>query len=252
MSSPTLAGLRVLLTRPEGERADEWAAAFALAGAVPVAYPTVAIVAPESWRPVDEAIANLRTYDWMVFTSRTAVGFFAGRLPSGRFPSDLPAKIAAVGQSTARSIEHQGGKVALVPADERQEGLVQALRGLPAGTRVLFPLAAGGRTLLAQSLRERGCSVDVVTVYRTEPKRALSPLPEFDVAVFASPSALKAFVEGLGTSALAGRAVAVIGPTTAREAEMAGLRAVVSDTPGVEGLIFAIARSTSRPNQGET
>jgi uroporphyrinogen-III synthase len=43
MSRASLAGLRVLLTRPEGEGADEWAAAFAAAGAVPIAYPTVAI-----------------------------------------------------------------------------------------------------------------------------------------------------------------------------------------------------------------
>jgi len=188
MSRASLAGLRVLLTRPEGEGADEWAAAFVQVGAVPIAYPTVAIRPPESWRPVDESVANLDAYDWMVFTSQTAVGFFARRLPNGLLPSDLRAEIAAVGQNTAQAVERKGGKVALVPADNRQEGLVQALRDLPAGTRVLLPLAAGARGLLAQSLRAIGCTVDVVTVYRTEPKRDLPAPPEFDVAVFASPS----------------------------------------------------------------
>ena len=248
MSRPALAGLRVLLTRPAGEGADEWAAAFAEAGAIAIAYPTVDILPPESWRPVDEAAASLDAYDWMVFTSQTAVGFFASRLPSGRLPSDLRTKIAAVGKSTARSIERQGGKVALVPADSRQEGLVQALRDLPAGTRVLLPLAAGGRTLLAQSLRASGCTVDVVTVYRTESKPDLPRPPEFDAAVFASPSALKAFTDHFRTSALAGKTVAVVGPTTAAEAETHGLCAVVADTPGVDALVLAISRS--RPNQG--
>ncbi len=177
MSRPILAGLRVLLTRPEGERAEEWGAAFARAGAVLVAYPTVAILAPASWHPVDEAIANLHAYDWMVFTSQTAVEFFASRLQTRRFPSDLRAKIAAVGQRTAQSIAHRGGKVARVPTDPRQEGLVEALRDLSATTRVLLPLAEGGRALLARSLRERGCTVDVVTVYRTEPKRDFAPPP---------------------------------------------------------------------------
>ena len=247
MSRGSLAGLRILLTRPEGEGADEWVAAFVRAGAMPVAYPTVAILPPESWQAVDKAAAE-DAFDWIVFTSQMAVGHFASRLPSGRFPSDLRAKIAAVGKSTARSIERHGGQVALMPADSRQEGLVQGLRDLPSGTRVLLPLAAGGRTLLAQSLRASGCTVEVVTVYRTEPKPDLPAPPEFDVAVFASPSALKAFVDRFGTSAIAEKTVAVIGPTTAREAETNGLRPVVAQTPDVDALIRAI--SQARPNQG--
>lgn len=250
MSRGSLAGLRILLTRPEGEGADEWAVAFAGAGAVPIAYPTVSILPPESWQAVDAAIARLAIYDWIVFTSQTAVSFFSRRLPSGRFHSDLRAKIAAIGKSTAQSIEHLGGKVALVPADSRQEGLADALRALPAGTRVLFPLAVGGRTLLAESLRAHGCAVDIVTMYRTEPKPDLPPPLEFDVAVFASPSALRAFVKRLGTSALAGKTIAVIGPTTAKEAEAHGLRALVAKSPGVDDLVLAI--SQSRLNQGGT
>jgi uroporphyrinogen III methyltransferase/synthase len=248
MSRGSLAGLRILLTRPEGEGADEWAAAFAGAGAVPIAYPTAYILPPESWQAVDEAIARLDIYDWIVFTSQTAVSFFSRRLPSGRFHSALRSKIAAIGKSTAQSIEHLGGKVALVPADSRQEGLALALAALPAGTRVLFPLAAGGRTLLAENLRAQGCAVDVVTMYRTEPKPDLPPPLEFDVAVFASPSALRAFVKRLGTSVLAGKIIVVIGPTTAKEAEAHGLRALVAKSPGVDALVLAI--SQSRLNQG--
>ena len=250
MSRGFLAGLRILLTRPEGEGADEWIAAFAEAGAVPIAYPTVSILPPESWQAVDEAIVNLNTYDWMIFTSQTAAGYFASRLQSGRFPSYLRAKIAAAGKSTARSIERLGGNVGLVPGDTRQEGLAVALAALHAGTRVLFPLAAGGRTLLAESLRAQGCIVDVVTMYRTEPKPDLSPPPEFDVAVFASPSALRALVQRFGTSVLAGKTIVVIGPTTAKEAESQGLRTVVAESPGVDAVVLAI--SQSRLNQGGT
>jgi uroporphyrinogen-III synthase len=250
MSRGSLAGLRIMLTRPEGEGAEEWAAALVQAGAVPIAYPTVAILPPKFWQPVDEAAAKLDAYDWMVFTSQTAVRFFASRLSTGQFASDLRAKIAAVGKSTAQSIERLGGRVTLVAADSRQEGLVEELGLLPAGTHLLLPLAAGGRTLLARSLRASGCTVDVVTVYRTEPKPDLATPPEFDVAVFTSPSALRAYVKSLGTSHLAGKTIAVIGPTTAKEAEINGLCAVVADTPGVDALVLAISRS--RPNQGGT
>jgi uroporphyrinogen III methyltransferase/synthase len=245
MSRGSLAGLRILLTRPEGEGADEWAATFARAGALPIAYPTVAILPPESWWSVDEAAANLDAYDWMVFTSQTAVGHFVSRLPTGLFPSDLRASIAAVGKSTAQSIARLGGNAVLVPADSRQEGLVEALRFLPANTRVLLPLASGGRTLLAQSLRAAGCLVDVVSVYRTEPKQDLAIPPEFDAAVFASPSALRAFVNRLGTSSLADKTIVVIGPTTAKEAETSGLRVVVANSPGVDALVLAISQTHS-------
>jgi uroporphyrinogen III methyltransferase/synthase len=250
MSRGFLAGLRILLTRPEGEGADEWIAAFAEAGAVPIAYPTVSILPPESWQAVDEAIVNLNTYDWMIFTSQTAASYFASRLQSGRFPSYLRAKIAAVGRSTARSIDRLGGTVAIVPEDSRQEGLADAMRALPVGARVLLPLAAGGRTLLGDNLRVQGCAVDVVTIYRTEPKPNLLSPPEFDVAVFASPSALRALVQRLGTSVLAGKTIAVIGPTTAREAEAQGLRTIVAKSAGVDALVLAI--SQSRLNQGGT
>lgn len=245
MSRGSLAGLRILLTRPEGEGADEWAAAFERAGAVPIAYPTVSIVPPESWRAVDQAIANLDTYGWVVFTSRTAVVFFARRLPTGLFASALHAEIAAVGKGTAQSIERLGGKVALLPVDSRQEGLVEALHSIPAGTRVLLPLASGARTLLAQSLQAAGCLVDVVSVYRTQPKPDLTMPPEFDAAVFASPSALRAFTDRFGASALVKKNIAVIGPTTAKEAEAHGLRVVVAESPGVDALVLAIFQTQS-------
>jgi uroporphyrinogen-III synthase len=248
MLSASLAGLRVLLTRPREEGVEEWAAAFVLAGAVPLAYPTIVITPPESWQALDEAMARLKSYDWMVFTSQTAVDFFGNRLPTGQFPAGMRPKIAAVGRRTALAIQLRGARVALVATDSRQEGLVEALRDLPPGARILCPLAASGRPLLVQSLRARGCIVDVVTVYRIEPRTNLPAPPEFDVATFASPSALRAFVKGLGPQALAEKAVAVIGPTTAEEAKLSGLITVVAETPDVDALILAIAQS--RSNQG--
>ena len=249
MPQPSLAGLRVLLTRPEGEGASEWAAAFAAVGAVPVPYPTVAIVPPASWEPVDDALARLGDYDWVIFTSQTSVAFVVGRLPGERFPSGMRTRIAAVGPATARAVEASGGAVALLPADSRQEGLAEAFPLLTARTRVLFPIAAAGRTMLAESLRARRCVVDVVTVYRTAACDDLPPPPPFDVATFASPSALRAYLARAGRASLRGKVVAVIGPTTANAAAVSGIRPVVADAPGVDGLILAIA--SSRTSQGD-
>jgi uroporphyrinogen-III synthase len=243
MSAVSLAGLRVLLTRPDGEGTHEWSRSLLSAGAIPVAYPTIVTAAPERWDEVDAAAAHLGDYDWLIFTSQTAVAFLIGRLAGRCFPEHLPARIAAVGSKTAASVEAAGGSVAVVPAEQWQEGLVRSLDHLPPGTRVLLPMAAGGRTHLAEALRAQGCAVDVVTVYRTLPKRDLPPPPSFDVATFASPSALHAFIAGPGSQALANKLVAVIGTSTAEAAVVHGLRPWVARSPSADGLIHAIAEA---------
>jgi uroporphyrinogen-III synthase len=241
--SLSLAGLRVLLTRPEGEGMDDWASAFATAGAVPIPYPVIVVVPPASWREVDAALGRLDEYDWLVFTSQTAVAFVLPRLAGARFPTDLRTKLAAVGSKTAKAIERGGGRVSLIPSDQRQEGLVAALSHLPPETRVLLPMASGGRTFLSQALRSRGCRVDVVTAYETQPRMGLPEPPAFDVATFSSPSALRAFLAAPGKVLLARKVVAVIGRTTAREALAHGLVPVVAESPSVDDLIRAIAES---------
>jgi uroporphyrinogen III methyltransferase/synthase len=250
MLSPVLAGLRILITRPKGDGADEWAVAFAERGAVPVLFPTLAIVPPQSWQPVDDAVARLDSYDWLVLTSQNAVAYFSSRLPGSRFPAAMRAKIAAVGDATAAAIAQAGGKVALVPTDMRQEGLAEAMTSAPAAARVLFPVAAEGRMLLVQALRAAGAGVDVVTAYRTEAKGDLAAPPPFDAAVFASPSALRAFVAALGTIPLDGKIIAVLGPTTAEEAHARGLAPLVAAAPSVDALADAISRSLALPVQG--
>jgi uroporphyrinogen-III synthase len=249
MQQPPLAGLRILLTRPAGEGADTWAAAFALAGARPIPYPMVTRVPPSSWQALDDALARLDRYDWLVFTSQSAVAFVVRRLPGARFPCPMRTQIAVVGASTARAVAAHGGSVALVPSDPRQEGLLDALPRVGAGQRVLLPLADGARPLLADTLRQRGFLVDALTAYRTVAVATMPRVPAFDVAVFASPSAVRAFLAGPGPAALAGKTVAVVGPTTAAEAVAHGLRAVVAEQPSVEALISAIAHC--HPSQGD-
>jgi uroporphyrinogen III methyltransferase/synthase len=246
-----LAGCRVLLTRPAAQ-ADGWRRALEAAGAVVVSHPTVEVGPPPSWEPLDRALAQLESYHWLIFTSANAVRFTCERLArTPRAQAAARPAIAVVGAETARAVEAAGLPVARQPDYQRQEGLLAALADLRAGTRVLFPQAMGGRDELAEALRGRGCTVDVVPASQTTSRRDLPSLPEFDVATFASPSALDAFVAAHGTGPLVTAPVVAIGPTTASAARARGLRPLVAGSPSIEALIATLAEIATSPRSPE-
>jgi uroporphyrinogen-III synthase len=241
---------RVLVTRPV-EQGVALAAALSSAGALPVMYPTIALGPPPSWQAFDDAFARLVSYAWIVFTSPSAVRFALQRHPAlaAALADPRAPRVAAVGRQTAGALEAHAVPVALVPEEQRQEGLVAAFGALPVQARVLFPQALGGRELLADALGARGVAVDVVPISHTTALPLDAPPPPFDAATFASPSALRAFVAArwakdpaLALATLRDKVVAVIGPTTAEAARSAGLHVdVVAPSPSVAALVEALA-----------
>jgi uroporphyrinogen-III synthase len=261
-----LATWRVLVTRPE-EQAAPFAEALSAAGATPIVYPTITLGPPPSWQPADDALARLDQYAWAIFSSPSAVAFTLGRLDARGIPRSTVAlsrvRLAAVGAETARALRAGGLEVALVPPidQQRQEGLLAALLAAlpPIGgdappARILFPQALGGRELLRDELVTRGYAVDVVAVSQTVARDLSEPPPAFDVATFASPSALRAFVEGLGRDRLTRAQVAVIGPTTADAAAALGVRVdAMPPSPSVAALVQSLIdlhNRTFAPRQG--
>ena len=190
--------------------------------------PLLEIRAPDHWDEVDRCIRDLDRYHWVVFTSPNAVEYFMGRL---RF-LELDARalggvrVAAVGRSTAENLERFGIFSDLIPAEQSQEGLVQAFADIEvAGLKFLLPGSSLGRPLLADELGRREATVERVTTYENVvPQLERSALPacltanDLDLVIFASPSSVANFVSVLGESesrdVLDKTAIATIGPTT--------------------------------------
>src|SRR6185503_20849189 len=72
---------RILVTRTR-QQASGLAAQLEALGATPILIPTIEIVPPETFTPLDDALAQLETYDWLIFTSANAVEAFHQRLSS--------------------------------------------------------------------------------------------------------------------------------------------------------------------------
>jgi uroporphyrinogen-III synthase len=258
VSERPLAGRRILVTR-RAEQARALTSRLTELGAEVVVLPAIAIGPPVDLAPLDDALARLGGYGWVIFTSANAVRAVAERLRELGRPKQIEGpRIATVGAATSRAVAESFGNrlVDLQPAaDFSAEGLLAtfAERGWPKAQRCLLPVGDRAREVLALRLREQGAELDAVVAYRTiAPEGLAGALADasgrpIDAAVFASPSA----VEGLAAAAperVRGLPAIVIGPLTEQAARAAGLdvRAVAASST-VDDLIEASVRCLARP-----
>ena len=170
-----LFGKRVLVTRPR-EQAAELVDRLEAMGAEAIEAPMIRIVPPEDYGPLDEACARAAEFDWIIFSSATAVDAFVERLLAG--PHDLRAlkgvKLCVVGPATAERLTRYGLKVDLTPTEYRAEAVVRAISEATdvSGLKVLLPHADIGREIVADELRKQGAEVTEVVAYRTVAARA--------------------------------------------------------------------------------
>jgi uroporphyrinogen III methyltransferase / synthase len=239
-----LFGKRIVVTRAR-EQADALGSRLSELGAGVIALPTIEIRPPADCAPLDRVIAQLDTYDWLIFTSANGVRVFLEHLDDLR---KLRAKICAIGPATRAAVEALHVKVDLMGKEYVAEGLLEAFAPHDlAGKRVLLPRAAVARDLVPTGLARRGAHVDVVEAYRTvapehlaEQARAiLASRP--DCVTFTSSSTVRNLVQAAGADALRGIPVASIGPITTQTARELGVEvATQAKVFTVEGLVDAV------------
>jgi uroporphyrinogen III methyltransferase / synthase len=229
-----LTGRVVLVTRAR-EQAGAFAELLEAAGARVLLVPTIAIEPPESWAPLDTALAG--TFAWVVFTSVNGVAMVRRRAEATGVGRALleRARLAAIGPATAGALGDWGLRPEIVPGEYVAEALAERLRPeIIAGSRVLLPRAAETRDVLVRELAALGAQVTEVAAYRTRPAtEETAGLHEalagggVDVVTFTSSSTVRSFCALFKPAdlprLLAGVAVACIGPITRATAEGRGL-----------------------------
>src|SRR5471030_1999297 len=166
-----LFGKRVLVTRPASQ-ATEFATRLWELGAEPIFAPTIAIGPPDDLAAPKAAIDRIRTYAWVVFTSRHGVeAFFDGLDEAGKDTRALAdVKIAAIGARTAEAIAKRHLRVDFIPQTYVNEAVAEGLlERTQAGDRVLLFRAQEARDIIPNTLRAASRVVDDVAAYATHP-----------------------------------------------------------------------------------
>ncbi len=145
-------------------------------GASVVEIPTIAILPPLSYAPLDAALASLAGFDWLVVTSANTARVLSERLAANALRLDRQPQTVAVGPSTAAALRTLGWRVDLVPEPAVAESVVAALQGKVGRRRVLLARAQVARDLIPEALGEAGAEVTVVDAYRTVLAEDSAPL----------------------------------------------------------------------------
>jgi uroporphyrinogen III methyltransferase/synthase len=247
-----LFGRRIIITRARAE-AGPFARALRELGAEAIELPAIETAPPDSYAELDRAIAQIGSYNWIIFTAATGVDALIARMAdTGHDVREMAgASIAAIGPATAARLRRYGLRAAVVPDEYRAEAIAGAIGPQRiGGARVLIPRAQVAREALIGLLKDAGAAaVEVVAAYQTvrpQPavldavKRMLAR-GEIDLAAFTSSSTVNNFCTMVGEDAAAGLPAAAIGPITAQTARSRGLNVVVQPASyTVEALCNAI------------
>jgi len=179
MSQP-LAGVHLLVTRPVAQ-AQTWAAQLQALGAK-VSQEPMLTIEPLSDSPQDSDKAQLETakqhvlqldsYQKILFVSQNAVEYFMPWLD--QYWPQLPVALDffAIGSSTAKQLKASLNHIDTVAGDNTDSAMnSEALLNLTAlqsvdGEKIAIVRGIGGRTLLGDTLTQRGAKVDSIAVYR--------------------------------------------------------------------------------------
>ncbi|HEX6187298.1 MAG TPA: uroporphyrinogen-III synthase [Pyrinomonadaceae bacterium] len=231
---------RVLLVAPASNLTPQ----LESAGFQTIKWPKLLLTPPDNFAALDDAIADLYGYDWIVFIDPDAVRFFVGRVQQqSRHVSDLDTlRVCAIGEATATELEHARVHVDVVATQTNPSAIIEQLATYAGGVEhldrlnFLLPQAAIGRDYLKEHFENIGARADVVVSYQTVAKDDLTRLAglhsmlltgSVDAVVFATPDEVFELARVFDTNNLGpllrSTFVLAMGDATTNAAEAAGI-----------------------------
>jgi uroporphyrinogen III methyltransferase/synthase len=251
-----LLGKTIMITRARAQASSLVEKLLSL-GAECIEYPTIKIVEPDDKTSLFDSIENIRTFDWLIFTSVNGVKhFFKALFEKG---SDVRAlgslKTAVIGPATRDELKNYGINTDVFPESYRAESVVEAFENIDIkGKKILIPRAMEARSVLPDELKKMGAVVHEVTAYKTIPQSDKKDeiLSDFlngkiDMVTFTSSSTVKnfkaLFTEEEFKSIILKFKPVSIGPITTDTAVELGLTPqITADEYTIDGLVDSILK----------
>lgn len=250
-----LFGQRIVVTRSR-EQAGRLSRELQERGADVLEIPTIKIAPPGDLKQIVDALLELNSYDWLIFTSPNGVStffeYFFKRFADMR---DLGgARIAAVGPGTAARLKELHLQIDVMPEEALASKVAEALAEFEAldNLKLCLLRAEVANPDLPRALEEMGAIVDDIACYRTvaeteDPAGNGNQLMKHgaDWITFTSASTVEHFHERFNLPQLLEKfpetKLASIGPETSRALAALGLEpAVEAREHTIDGLVGAI------------
>jgi uroporphyrinogen III methyltransferase/synthase len=263
-NSLPLAGKKILITRAASQ-ASNFRGMLEARGATVMEMPALEISPPSSWQELDQAIANLNSFNWLILTSANGVEYFLQRLRYlGKDVRSLAeVKIGVVGQKTANYLQKYRLKPDFIPPNFVADSLVSNFPETLINQKILFPrVETGGRELLVKELTKQGAKVSEVPAYQSGCPQQIDATAwqalensTIDIITFASSKTVKNFYQLISLalnkstkispqSLLKHTKLASIGPETSQTClKIFGKVDIQAEEYTLEGLTNAIVKA---------
>ena len=257
-----LFGQRIVVTRAR-EQAGQLSRRLLDHGAQVLEVPTIKLEPPTRREEIVDALLELNSYDWLVFTSPNGVTkFFEYFFKRFHDMRDLGgARIAAVGPATANKLKELHLQVDLMPDEALAVEIAKAFAKFETieNLKICLLRAEVANRELPEALEALGAIVDDVACYRTVPETedatgaAASLLEQgADWVAFTSGSTVVHFHARFDLPALLQKfpqlKTAAIGPETSKALAVLGLQPTVeAKQHTIDGLIAALLAAQKAP-----